>query len=523
MHPFMPYTTTSANSAGGSVAACLPVEVQQLVCSFLNSRSFYAARRVCRWWYYASLDKLALVKQLNQLPIQPALDATRVSLPDLQEIYAEAARTLMLGIRVGKQDDESSAPLSNEKAGYQSNAMPARPYNGCKMVAVNSQKVALLTTYFGRAETLSEHWLQKSSDNDSEPWDKVIPTSCHDLTLSKDGRLLAVAQERAIQIFSLSDGIKYIAKNNNVATTTSHYIRGLDFVLDDHLLRVRLSEKGAVLYLGSPSSVRSDAEDDIAEHWSGARGLKHRLLESSLLTIASPTPPTDSIPWMSAVELLRPCRNGYLFAAQRHGGTQSSHYILGHVKCSPWHSSGPVTVDPTSVVELARLESFLSSSEYSLDPLQRMGMAGWNGMPSAHEHHPKMAMSLDGTLIIIAEREKKRVRSSIFTQLFVYRLPSHSVLLNILKEKRAECKGQWATLSSFLDTLETGRSGRSVSPKAVGASSPYTIARIPLCLGSIEGDEPNITVERVDREFAQEYHISGVTSGATATWKLRHL
>ena len=519
----MPFDTMSTGSASSNMAALIPVELNQLVSSFLDSRSFYAARRVCRWWYYASLDKLALVQQLNQLPIEPQLDARGVSLPDLQQIYAEAARTLMLGIRVARQEAAFVAPLANTKMGCLTNVKPARPHNGCKMVAVNSQKVALLNTYFGRADTLSEYRLQPFNGYDSEPWDKVIPTSCHYLTVSANGRLLAVAQDRAIQIFSLVNGIRLIAENKNVATTTSHYIRGLEFVLDDHLLRVRLSEKGAVLYLGSPRIMQSQADDNILGHWSGAGGLKHRMLESSLMTIAaSPTQSADPIAWVSAIELLRPFHDGYLFAAQRHGGNQSSYYILGHVKCTPLQGSGPLIADAASGVELARLESFLSSCDYNLEALQRIGMAGWNGMPSAHEHHPKVALSPDGSLIVVAEREKKLVRPSVFTKVFAYRLPSQSKLLNLLKQKRSGCSGEWATLSTFLDALEASRIGQSTKSQAKEATSEHAVARIPLCLGSVEGDEPDIKLEIASGNFGREYRISVLTSNATAYWSLQH-
>ena len=86
----------------------------------------------------------------------------------------------------------------------------------------------------------------------SGPWLRVTPTSYHELALSSDGKLLAVAQERTVQIYDLAAARDSFTLNQYVSNAAGHYICGLDFEQDNHVLRVRLSGKGSVLYLGAP-------------------------------------------------------------------------------------------------------------------------------------------------------------------------------------------------------------------------------------------------------------------------------
>ena len=69
-------------------------------------------------------------------------------------------------------------------------------------------------------------------------------------------------------------------------------------------------------------------------HWAGEHGLKHTFLVSSLLTLETEASSEHRSARFSGLQLLRAFDDGYIFAAQKHGRGESSHYILGHVKCS---------------------------------------------------------------------------------------------------------------------------------------------------------------------------------------------
>jgi len=187
---------------------------------------------------------------------------------------------------------------------------------------------------------------------------------------------------------------------------------------------------------------------------------------------------------LSGLQLLRPFHDGFLFAAQHHGGDESSHYVLGHVRCSTPHNSDALTAEPQSITVLAKLQSFLSAWTYTLSGSNEGGRGLWENMPSAHEHHPSFALSPDGRTLILGERDKKRIRPLPLTQIFAYRLPTESRWLQTLKEQEQSRAENWATLASFLAKLEQGQGGRCDRQTV---QKKHTISRIPLCLSTVQG------------------------------------
>ena len=72
-------------------------------------------------------------------------------------------------------------------------------------------------------------------------------------------------------------------------------------------------------------------------------------------------------------------------------------------------------------------------------------------MPSAHEHNPEFAMSPDRSLLVAAERDEKRIRSSSMIHLFLYCLPKDTKRAVILDEAGAGRRNRRATLMKFLE------------------------------------------------------------------------
>ncbi|KAI7193993.1 hypothetical protein KC352_g21131, partial [Hortaea werneckii] len=353
------------------------------------------------------------------------------------------------------------------------------------------------------------------------PWLKVTPSSYHELALSSDGNLLAIAQERTIQIYDLSAEPDSFTVNEYIPSAAGHYICGLDFEQNDHVLRVRLSGKGAVLYLGTPSFPESKSEQQQQQqqqekaniwHWKSKAGLRHVFLDSTLLSLQTPQPdgsgsaPPDPDARLSGIQLLRPFEGGYLLGAQKHGRKESSHYVLAHVRCSPPSpstvpttttmdpscspSSSSLTVEPTTLTLLARLESFLSAWDYTLagtsDPHSNSssgGMGRWENMPSCHEHHPSYALSADMRLLVLAERDKKRIRPVQLSQLFVYRLPGEERLGEQLRGRGKDEREE----DGMVGPLLSGAGDEVLDEWEVEKGGKHTVARIPLCLSTIQG------------------------------------
>ncbi|KAK5120586.1 hypothetical protein LTR85_006242 [Meristemomyces frigidus] len=507
-------------------ATRLPLELQQQVFSFLDTKSFYAARNVCKWWRFASVDAVTLSRQLKKLPILPPADAARASPRELQSLFNEAAYTLMLGMQVRRQPDERGTMSSAQQMGFATGPRVTATGNGERTVTLNGRTIALFDTSGSKAKVLAQRPLNDLKETvGSGPWLKVSPTSYHELALSSDGTLLAIAQERTIQIYDLSAEPDSFTVNEYISSAAGHYICGLGFEEDDHVLRVRLSGKGSVLYLGTPPTVKTTGtEKATIDHWKSKAGLKHVFLDSTLLAPITQTPGSaESTARVSGLQLLRPFQNGYLFAAQKHGGNESSHYILGHIRCSPSAVQHISTAEPESLTILARLESFLSAWDYTLNGMNESGMGLWENMPSAHEHHPTFAMSPDGTTLVLAERDKKRIRPMPLTQLFVYRLPTERRLVGTIEAQEQRKSGRWATLAGFLDKLEHNQAaGKDTAmADALGkAVKKHNVGRIPLCLSTIQGAVTNLKFEEVENEGRRAVTVSAATAEATKRWAL---
>lgn len=509
-------------------ATRLPVELQQQVFSLLDPKSFYAARNVCKWWRYASLDVVTLFRQLRKLPILPPANAAKSSPRELQDLFTEAAYTLMLGVNVRRHPDASGSLSSAQQMGFVAGPVITATTNGNRTVTLNDRKIALFDTSSVKPQVLAQRPLNDlKSTVGNGPWLKVTPTSYHELALSSDGSLLAIAQERTIQIYDLFAEPDSFTVNEYISSAAGHYICGLDFEQNDHVLRVRLSGKGLVLYLGTPAQSTSSDKAAI-EHWKSKAGLKHTFLDSSLLVPATQQATAEGTAHISGLQLLRPFRDGFLFAAQKHGGNESSHYIVGHVRCSVPHNTCALRVEPETVTVLARLESFLSAWDYTLNGVNESGMGLWENMPSAHEHHPSFALSPEGTMLVLAERDKKRIRPMPLTQLFVYRLPSQRRLKKTLEEEEQRRSGRWATLASFLNKLETSKKAevadRDTNMVDVGLTGrKRSVGRIPLCLSTLQGTVTDLKFEEDVSTNEKAVVLSAATAGMTKRWTLAEM
>lgn len=424
----------------------------------------------------------------------------------------------MIGVKTERAHDKPGLLTKASRLGFPINPRVTATTNGDRTVQVDGRMIRLFDTSGDDAICLAERPLNDLKETvGSGPWLKMQNAASNVLALSSDGSILAIAQERTVQIYNLLDEPDSFTINEYVSSASGHYICGLDFEQDDHVLRVRLSGKGAVIYLGTPPSKEQRGVEALMDHWKSKAGLKHTFIDSSLLSLSPTSNETDHAPRISGLQLLKPLEDGFLFAGQRHGGGESSYYILGHVRCSVPTTSMALTAEPASVTILARLESFLSSWDFTLDSSSERGLGLWENMPSAHEHHPKFAMTSDSSFLALAERDKKRIRPAPLTQLFVYRLPTELEMQNTLAEKEAERKVTWAALAGFMDRLES--QGKADQRKEqLAQRRQYTIPRIPLCLSTIQGDITEMTFHSMDKLTCS---LRAMTEETTRTWHLQ--
>lgn len=513
-------------------ATSLPLELQQQIFSCLDARSFYAARSVCRYWHFASQDSVTLEKQLRKLPILPQPNARQSSAGELLNLFNNASRTLMLGMQVKREPDSPGSMETPHQQGFQSGPRICSTTNGSRTVTLNDRQIALYDTSSTPSKLLSTRPINDLKETvGSGPWLKISPPANHDLALSSDGTLLAIAQERTIQIYDLLADPDSFTVNQYITSASGHYICGLDFEQNDHVLRVRLSGKGAVLYCGAPpADMKSDVKSNM-DHWKSKNGLRHTLLDSHIISMPGEDSTSDQTARLSGLQLLKPFQSGYLFAAQRHGGGNSSHYILGHIRTSVLDNTKVLAAEPSSVTVLSRLESFLSAWDYTLHCLKnaRTGFGLWENMPSAHEHHPSFALAPKANLLILAENDKKRVRPLPLAQLYAYRVPTEAQMTETIASKLRQKEGKWASLASFLNRLEgdQGERKRRISMKHDDfeentAKPDFKIGGVPICLGTVEGQLTDMRFEQDAVADAQgrKHVFTAATADTSKTWEL---
>ncbi|OQO05107.1 hypothetical protein B0A48_08127 [Cryoendolithus antarcticus] len=487
-------------------ATSLPLELQQHVFDFLDSKSFAAVRNVCRSWRFATTDSVTLERQLRKLPILPPADVARESPRNLARLFDEATQTLMLGMRLSRHPDVPQVidAKLRERIGMYGTS------RGSGSVVVDGGMISLYDVSLDLPVPIKQRQLAEFEGLvTGSPWLNTPPLASRYLALSHSGRLLAIARERTIQIIDMlaEDNLSVVHTYGTWATGQS--ICGLAFEQNDHLLRVSWSDRGRVIYYGTPSP------EPAGEQWADMLHCEER-------------------PVLAGVQLLRNAHSGFMFAAQQHAGGQRSQYVYGHIQVTQSGVLSAPIADCTSVTILSRLDSFLSSMPYTL------GCGGsfaddrglWENMPSAHEHHPSFTLSGDGNLLLLAERSKKEIRHHQRTQLFVYRLPSSKQAEHKLEDSQTLCpnetfiaafEARWGELKRRRIPMKYEDFEVDHSALQPGESGKHRIGRIPICLGMVHGSVTDLAFRRPDdkgEKEGEEYQVDVATNQSTAQWSL---
>ncbi|KAI7252094.1 hypothetical protein KC352_g12437, partial [Hortaea werneckii] len=166
----------------------LPLELQQHVFSYLDAKSFWAARNVCKWWRFASVDAVTLARQLRKLPILPPADAGQLTPREMHDLFAEASYTLMLGMQVKRGADEEGTMSAPQRQGFLAGPRVTATSSGTRTVTINDRMIALFDTAGETPRLLTQRPLNDLKETvGNGPWLKVTPSSYHELALSSDG------------------------------------------------------------------------------------------------------------------------------------------------------------------------------------------------------------------------------------------------------------------------------------------------------------------------------------------------
>lgn len=466
------------------MAASLPLELQQQIFQYLDPRSFHASRNVCRWWRHASQDSVALATQLRQLPVHPPVSVKALGSERLQSLYDDAARVLMLGMRVNaKNGDGKSLSARTDKAKI------AVSRDGRRAATLDNRQITLHDLESPQCAVISQRPINDlRTAVGGGPWFKCAPTSVYELALSSNGNILAVALERTIQIYDLTTGEDSWPVSSYITSAAGHYIAGLQFQHNDSLLRVQLSNKGTVVYLGTPQE-----EPQGLQHWQAKGGLKHAFLDSALLTSLSHKTMPETL---AGLQLLRPFANGWLFAAQKRcAATQSASYCLGHVVVSEIH--GHVAAAEKLAIILTELPSAMSSTTIS-DIVHGI----WHHLPALVQH-PHFSLSADNSLLALSENVGAQAHTGSFSQVFVFRLPSLRSLSSDLENTRA---------MYFKKDQQGSEDERTESQN-------HLIQRLPLSIGCVNGKILDFRFTD-SLDAGERYQLSSTTELGRKTWSL---
>lgn len=468
-------------------AASLPLELQQHIFQYLDPRSFYASRRVCWWWHHASQDSVTLASQLQRLPVKPLVSAKTFGSECLESLYHGAARSLLLGTRVTAEEDGGQS-----RAAKLDKAKIAVSRDGKRAATLEDREITLYDLESPQCAVISRRPLNDlRTAIGGGPWFKCAPTCVYELALSANGNILAIALERTIQIYNLEAEEDSWPVASYIPSASGHYIAGLQFQHNDSLLRVQLSNKGAVVYLGTPQ----DSAQGL-KHWQGKGGLKHAYLDSTK-AVLRPLSSTRVPETLAGLQLLRPFENGWLFAAQKHcATTYSSCYCIGHVTSSEMH--GHVATVEKHAIILAKLSSS--------SPLPEIVQEVWQNLPSCQVQHPEFSLSPDNSLLAMCENIDMSTSSSDFSRVFVFRLPTFRHLLNSLESIRTD-----DLKHAELQSVPSDR-----FPKQT-----HNVQSLPLSIGTLKGKILGFEFESPKLSDAcGQYQISAVTELGPKTWSL---
>ncbi|GAM82120.1 hypothetical protein ANO11243_000990 [Dothideomycetidae sp. 11243] len=293
---------------------CLPLELRQMILSYLDPFSFQSAILSGKAWKEASQDAAVLRRHISRLPLTPMSrqELYEHGLKSLQTAQQRAVADLLLGVHISKLP--ASMPASGWANTWAATAKIAYSTNRSRVAVLEDRLLSLYSRCLDEDNFQNWQLINRRRLNDADspirngPVLVDAPSSAFHLAIADTSDMVAVALDRSVQLYDMQNGDEPpIAAYINAAWGQS--IAGLDFDCQDAALRLRLKKKGAVLYLGEGAI----GEVNFA-HWKVQFGLHKVFLNS--LSIRIPGADEEHTINPAGLQLLDRQHGGWNFVAQ---------------------------------------------------------------------------------------------------------------------------------------------------------------------------------------------------------------
>lgn len=383
----------------------LPREIILLILANLDPFAYRSAGQVCRSWRNDTQDFLTLRQQLAKLPVVTPHWPSRIDPATLHSIWLQSVTDLMLNARLRTSSElrPHSLPARENKFAYSADLR--------RIISLNARILTLYSEssqHNGGRTILSQALLNDvRSKTRQGPILRNAPSCVFEVAIASHSNLVAVALDRIVQIYDL-DRPNETPAAAFLGAAAGHFITGVSFESNDDMLRICLSNKGVVLYLGMPRTAYEMGPASL-EHWKSEQGLMHVSLNSTQLSVAGR--PNERL---ACMQLLYRESHGWVAAAQTHSPMASVGYILAFVPDQ--------IADSNEQIRLMTVLSDLAMSHHDAD----MSSHFWSIAAQGKEQvRPRYCLSLDRKLLAVVEEGSGHFTpAQSKNRTFAWRLPS---------------------------------------------------------------------------------------------------
>ncbi|KAG8625714.1 hypothetical protein KVT40_006115 [Elsinoe batatas] len=388
----------------------LPCELDLLILSAADPFTYRSLSQSCTRWSCLARDPTVLQPHLAKLPLCPVnirgpgskrLGEDPASLVDT---WHEASAALMLDARLRSHSDM----IANTPCGRETKIAYSPDLE--RHVTLHAR---MLTLYQSRQGTEGQGAvLGQAVLNDVRskcphgPILRNAPSCVFEIALARHSNLVAVALDRIVQVYDL-DQPDTIPAASYLSSAAGHFITGISFEQDDNMLRVILSNKGVVVYVGSTTRGQDDPLGRSIDYWKSPAGLGITYLNSTKLILPGRSPCR-----LSSLYMLGTTSMENILIAQLHSAAGPEGYVI-------FRSPLPRCNEPDRVQNVHVVCHLLASHQ-----CQDRSHTFWSIRPQAKEHsRPRYALSPDGQYLAIVEEGNSHLTpAKAENRLFLWRL-----------------------------------------------------------------------------------------------------
>ncbi|KAF2223015.1 hypothetical protein BDZ85DRAFT_262809 [Elsinoe ampelina] len=417
------------------MASGLPCELVLLILSAADPFTYRSLSQSCTQWSYLARDPTVLQPHLAKLPLCPA----NVRRPgggmvgedpaNLVDTWHKASAALMLNARLRSHSDTTAdSPCGREtKIAYSPDLE--------RHVTLNARMLTLYQSHQGaggQGAVLGQALLNDvRSKSPHGPILRNAPSCVFEIALARHSNLVAVALDRIVQVYDL-DQPDAVPAASYLSSAAGHFITGISFEQDDDMLRIVLSNKGVVVYIGSTTRGHDGPLRRSLDYWKSPAGLGTTYLNSTKLILPDRNPCR-----LSNLYMLRTTSMDDILVVQMHSAAGPEGYVIFR---SPLLRS-----DEPDRVRIVHVVCYLPAYHQYQDRSHTL----WSISPQAKEHsRPRYALSPDGQFLAIVEEGHSHLTpAKAENRLFLWRIP-------VLETDKEDGKDIVARLPLFLGEMK---------------------------------------------------------------------